>query len=95
MAVSGLVGVGIGQKVNPTAIAVAEQQRQFRGIHINPLAPGNSSYLLWILLGYMVVAAVLLVTFGRLSDMVGRVKMYNLGFAILALASRYPGQRAC
>lgn len=54
----------------------------FRGIHINPLAPGESGYLLWILMGYMVVTATLLVTFGRISDMVGRVKMYNLGFAI-------------
>jgi MFS family permease len=59
----------------------------FRGININPLAPGESSYLLWILLGYMVVTAVLLVTFGRISDMVGRVKMYNLGFAVFTLGS--------
>ena len=59
----------------------------FRGIHINPLAPGESGYLLWILMGYMVVTAVLLVTFGRISDMFGRVKMYNLGFAIFTLGS--------
>src|SRR4051794_15832127 len=49
----------------------------FRGIQINPLAPGESGYLLWIMMGYMVVTATLLVTFGRISDMVGRVKMYN------------------
>src|SRR5579864_4749965 len=54
----------------------------FRGISIDPLAPGQSGYLLWILLGYMVVTATLLVTFGRVSDMFGRVKLYNLGFAI-------------
>ena len=59
----------------------------FRGIHINPLAPGESGYLLWILMGYMVVTAVLLVTFGRISDMVGRVKMYTLGFAVFTLGS--------
>ena len=59
----------------------------FRGIHINPLGPGESGYLLWILLGYMVVTATLLVTFGRISDMVGRVKMYNLGFAVFTLGS--------
>src|SRR5689334_13640915 len=45
----------------------------FRGIDINPLAPGESGYLLWILMGYMVITAVLLVTFGRISDMFGRV----------------------
>ncbi|HVA91196.1 MAG TPA: MFS transporter [Chloroflexota bacterium] len=59
----------------------------FRGIAINPLAPGQSGYLLWILLGYMVVTATLLVTFGRISDMFGRVKLYNLGFAIFTLGS--------
>jgi MFS family permease len=59
----------------------------FRGIGINPLAPGESSYLLWILLGYLVVTATLLVTFGRISDMYGRVKMYNVGFAIFTVGS--------
>lgn len=59
----------------------------FRGIKINPLAPGETTYLLWSLLGYMVVTAVLLVTCGRLSDMFGRVKLYNLGFAIFTLGS--------
>src|SRR5581483_4586729 len=50
----------------------------FNGIHVNPLAPGETNYFLWILLGYMVVTATLLVTFGRISDMFGRVKLYNL-----------------
>jgi len=59
----------------------------FRGIGINPLLPGETSYLLWLLLGYMVVTATLLVTFGRISDMVGRVKMYNLGFAVFTVGS--------
>ncbi len=59
----------------------------FRGIGVNPLAPGETVYLLWSLLGYMVVTAVLLVTCGRLSDMFGRVKLYNLGFAIFTLGS--------
>jgi MFS family permease len=54
----------------------------FRGIEINPLAPGSTTYLLWLLMGYMVVIAVLVVTFGRLGDMFGRTRMYNLGFAI-------------
>ena len=55
----------------------------FRGIGLNPLEPGNVSYLLWMLMGYMLVTAVLVVTFGRLGDMYGRVKIYNLGFARL------------
>ncbi|HVB23071.1 MAG TPA: MFS transporter [Ktedonobacteraceae bacterium] len=59
----------------------------FNGIHVNPLAPGETNYFLWMLLGYMVVTATLLVTFGRISDMFGRVKMYNLGFAIFAVGS--------
>ena len=52
----------------------------FRGIGLNPLAPGNVSYLLWMLMGYLVVTAVLVVPFGRLGDMFGRVRIYNLGF---------------
>src|SRR3979411_2822244 len=54
----------------------------FRGIGLNPLAPGNVSYLLWMLMGYLVVTAVLVVPFGRLGDMLGRVRIYNLGFAV-------------
>src|SRR5579872_6958002 len=59
----------------------------FNGIGINPLSPGESNYFLWLLLGYMVVTATLLVTFGRISDMFGRVKFYNLGFLIFAIGS--------
>ena len=59
----------------------------FKGIGINPLAQGESSYFLWLLLGYMVVTTTLLVTFGRISDMFGRVRFYNLGFAIFTVGS--------
>jgi MFS family permease len=59
----------------------------FTGIKIDPLAPGNTSFLLWILMGYMVVTSTLLVSVGRISDMLGRVKMYNLGFAIFSFGS--------
>ncbi|HKD77597.1 MAG TPA: MFS transporter, partial [Ktedonobacterales bacterium] len=59
----------------------------FKGIGINPLASGESSYFLWLLLGYMVVTSTLLVTFGRISDMFGRVRLYNLGFLIFAIGS--------
>jgi MFS family permease len=59
----------------------------FRGIGINPLAPGSFTYLLWLLVGYMLVLAVLVVTFGRLGDLFGRTRMYNLGFAIFTVGS--------
>ena len=59
----------------------------FRGIHLNPLVPSNTSYLLWMLLGFMVVMAVLVVSLGRVGDMFGRVRMYNLGFAIFTIGS--------
>src|ERR1700733_9976439 len=59
----------------------------FRGIGVNPLQPGNTSLLLWLLMGYLVVTAVLVVSFGRLGDIFGRVRMYNLGFALFALFS--------
>src|SRR5580704_7421187 len=59
----------------------------FRGIGLNPLSPGNTSYLLWMFMGFMVVTAVLVVSFGRLGDMFGRVRMYNLGFLVFTVGS--------
>jgi MFS family permease len=59
----------------------------FRGIHLNPLQPGNSFYLLWMVLGYLIVSSVLIVSLGRLGDMLGRVRIYNLGFVIYTVAS--------
>ncbi|HET6915056.1 MAG TPA: MFS transporter, partial [Acidimicrobiales bacterium] len=59
----------------------------FQGIHLDPLSPGNTSYLLWLLMGFMLVTAVLVVSFGRVGDMYGRVRMYNLGFAVFTLFS--------
>jgi MFS family permease len=59
----------------------------FRGIKLDPLQPGNVGYLLWMLMGYLVVTAVLVVTFGRLGDIFGRVRMYNAGFAVFSAAS--------
>jgi MFS family permease len=59
----------------------------FRGIGLNPLGAGNSFYLLWMILGFLIVSSVLVVSLGRLGDMFGRVKMYNLGFVVYTLAS--------
>jgi MFS family permease len=59
----------------------------FRGIHLDPLVPGNSFYLLWMILGYLVVSSVLIVSLGRLGDIYGRVRIYNLGFVIYTVAS--------
>jgi MFS family permease len=59
----------------------------FNGIRLDPLEPGNVSYLLWMLMGYMLVTAVLVVTLGRLGDIFGRVKIYNAGFLIFTLTS--------
>jgi MFS family permease len=59
----------------------------FRGVHLNPLLPANSFYLLWMILGFLIVSSVLIVSLGRLGDMFGRVRMYNLGFVIYTAAS--------
>src|SRR6201989_2503761 len=59
----------------------------FRGSGLNPLSPGNTSYLLWMFMGSLVLSAVLVVSFGRLGDMFGRVRMYNIGFAVFTVAS--------
>ncbi len=59
----------------------------FRGIHLDPLVPANSFYLLWMILGFLVVTSVLIVSLGRLGDMYGRVRMFNLGFVIYTAAS--------
>jgi MFS family permease len=70
-----------------SSIVIISLPAIFRGIHLDPLRPGNVSYLLWMLMGYLVISAVLVVAFGRLGDIYGRVKMYNAGFAIFTAAS--------
>jgi MFS family permease len=70
-----------------SSIVIISLPAIFRGIKLNPLLPSNIGYLLWMLMGYLVVTAVLVVTLGRVGDIVGRVKMYNLGFLIFTVAS--------
>jgi MFS family permease len=79
--------IGILSATVNGSIVIISLPAIFRGIHLNPLTPGNISYLLWMLMGYLLVSAVLVVTLGRLGDMYGRVRMYNLGFAIFGLAA--------
>jgi MFS family permease len=69
------------------SIVIIAMPAIFRGIHLNPLDPGNISYLLWMIIGYLLVQSVLVVTLGRFGDMFGRVKIYNLGFVVFTLAS--------
>ena len=69
------------------SIVIIAMPAIFRGIGLDPLSPANIGYLLWMILGYLLVSAVLVVSLGRLGDMFGRVRMYNLGFAIFSTAS--------
>jgi MFS family permease len=79
--------LGIFMATLDSSIVLISLPAIFRGIHLDPLKPANIGYLLWMLMGYLVVTAVLVVTFGRLGDMFGRVRMYNGGFAVFSAAS--------
>jgi MFS family permease len=70
-----------------TSIVLIALPDIFKGIHMNPLEPSNTFYLLWMILGFMIVTAVLVVSLGRLGDMLGRVRMYNMGFVIYTFFS--------
>jgi MFS family permease len=70
-----------------SSIVIISLPAIFRGIHLQPLEPGNVSYLLWTLMGFLVVTAVLVVTLGRLGDMYGRVRIYNAGFVVFTVGS--------
>src|ERR1700712_2604252 len=79
--------LGVFMSALDGSIVIISLPAIFRGIHLDPLAPGNISYLLWMIMGYQLVQAVFVVTLGRLGDMYGRVKIYNSGFAVFAVAS--------
>jgi MFS family permease len=70
-----------------SSIVIISLPAIFKGIHLDPLGAGNVSYLLWMIMGFLVVSAVLVVMLGRLGDMYGRVKIYNLGFVVFTIAS--------
>jgi EmrB/QacA subfamily drug resistance transporter len=79
--------LGVFMAMLNTNIVLISLPAIFRGIQINPMSPDSTAYLLWLLMGYTVVTATLLVSFGRISDIFGRARLYNLGFAIFTLAS--------
>ncbi len=79
--------VGMFMAVLDSSIVIIAMPAIFRGIGLDPLAPGNIAYLLWMIMGYVLVTASLVVSLGRLGDMVGRVRIYNLGFVVFTAAS--------
>src|ERR1700683_5304010 len=78
--------LGVFMSALDGSIVIISLPAIFRGIHLDPLGPGNISYLLWMIMGYLLVQAVLVVTLGRLGDMYGRVRMYNVGSVVFTLA---------
>src|SRR6204780_5891006 len=83
------VTLGVLLAVLDGSIVLIAMPSIFRGIHLDPLVPANTFYLLWMILGFLVVTSVLIVSLGRLGDMYGRVKMYNLGFLVYTVASLF------
>jgi MFS family permease len=79
--------LGVFMSALDSSIVIISLPAIFRGIHLDPLAPGNIGYLLWMLTGYLLVQAVLVVTLGRLGDIFGRVKIYNAGFSVFSASS--------
>jgi MFS family permease len=79
--------LGIVMATVNSSIVIISLPAIFRGIKLDPLAPGNVGYLLWILMGYLIVSAVIVVSVGRLGDVYGRVRIYNAGFVVFTLAS--------
>ncbi|MCU1362724.1 MAG: putative transrane efflux pump (multidrug resistance related protein) [Acidimicrobiaceae bacterium] len=79
--------LGVFVAVINSSIILISLPAIFRGIGINPLLPGNVGYLLWLLMGFLLVMAVLVISLGRLGDIVGRVRIFNLGFAVFTIAS--------
>ncbi len=81
------VTLGVLMATIDSSITLIAMPDIFRGINLNPLVPGNSFYLLWMILGFLIVSSVLVVSLGRLGDMYGRVKMYNVGFLVYTVSS--------
>lgn len=72
--------------MNQTIVMIA-MPSIFAGLHVDPVGSGQIGLLLWVLMGYNLATTVLLVTFGRISDTYGRVRLYNAGFVIFTIGS--------
>ena len=79
--------IGVLMATINSSIVLIALPNIFRGIHLNPLGAGNSSYLLWMIMSFLVATAVLVVSFGRVGDIYGRVRMFTLGFAVFTVFS--------
>jgi MFS family permease len=79
--------LGVLMSTINSSIVIISLPAIFRGIHLDPLSPGNVGYLLWMIMGFLVVTAVLVVSLGRLGDIYGRVRIYNLGFVVFTIGS--------
>lgn len=79
--------IGMLFAVINSSIVIIALPAIFRGLELNPLEPSNVSYLLWLLMGYMLITAVFVVMFGRLGDIYGRTKLYNLGFVVFTVGA--------
>ena len=79
--------LGVMMATIDSSILIISLPAIFNGLGVNPLTPGNITLLLWLLLGYIIMSSTVVVTIGRLSDIFGRVRLYNLGFAIFAIGS--------
>ncbi|HEX3606257.1 MAG TPA: MFS transporter [Candidatus Dormibacteraeota bacterium] len=79
--------LGVMMATINSSIVIISLPAIFRGIHLDTLAPGNVGYLLWMLMAYLLVTAVLVVSLGRLGDLRGRVRIYNAGFAVFTVGS--------
>jgi MFS family permease len=86
VALSNTVMAGLIVSIDSTIVLIAIPSI-FRGIHVDPLQPSNTKYLLWMIQGFLIVTAVLVVSLGRLGDIYGRVRVYNLGFAVFTVFS--------
>jgi MFS family permease len=83
---SNMVLAGLIVSIDGTIVLIA-LPAIFRGVRVDPLAPGNTKYMLWMIMGFLIVTAVLVVSLGRLGDIYGRVRVYNLGFAVFTVFS--------
>jgi len=86
IALSNTVLAGLIVSIDSTIVLIAVPSI-FNGIHVDPLQPGNTKYMLWLILGFLIVTAVLVVSLGRLGDIYGRVRVYSLGFVVFTVFS--------